>query len=115
MADLQLTLGMQVSTRLDPTKFPPDVILEPTAESAVAQLVQFKLQRISRADGPVVRELGDGLEKILRKTLVEKNKKLVEKVNRQFEKKSDDLRLSVSDLVKHKWLGIEPPEGVKKE
>lgn len=109
IADVRLTIGMQVSTRLDTSKFPPDVILEPLAESATAQLGQFKLQRISRADGPVVRELGDGLEKILRKKLAEKNDKLVEKVNRQFEKKADDLRLSVSDVVKHKWLGIDPP------
>ena len=113
IADVRLNVGMQVSTKLDATKFPPDVILLPVAETADARLVQFKLQRISHADGPVVRELGDGLEKILRKILAEKNAKLVGKVNRQFEKKKDDLRLSVSDLVKHKWLGIEPPDAGK--
>ncbi len=110
IADLRLTLGMQVGTRMDATRIPPDVILQPVAESAEARLVQFKLHRISKADGPIVREFGDGLEKILRKKLAEKNAKLVEKINQQFEKHEDDLRLSISDLVKNRWLGIRLPE-----
>lgn len=109
IADLRMTIGMEVSTKLDTTKFPPDVILLPKAKTGDARLVQFKLQRISHADGPVVRELGDALEKLLRKELAERNPKLVAKLNRQIEKKKDDLRFSVNDLVKHKWLGIEPP------
>ena len=58
------------------------------------------MQRLSKADGPIVREFGDGLEDILRKDLRDKNERLVGKLNRQIEKHQDDLRLSVSDWMK---------------
>ena len=105
-ADVLVKVGLEVSTRLNAAKFPPDVIILPKANSADIDLQSFELNRISRADGPVVRELGDALEKVVRKKLVEKEQKLVAKINRQIEKNKDDLRLSLHDVVKHKWLGI---------
>ena len=108
-ADVELALGFDVETKVDSSKFPPDVRIEPVANQAVLRLDQFKLNRISRADGPVVEELGDALEKVLRRKLAERNNRLVTKVNRQIEKNQDKLCFSMSDLIKPKWLGIQPP------
>ena len=90
-ADVVVKVGMEVSTKLDASKFPPDVIVTPEVQSADIDLQSFDLHRISRADGPVVRELGDALEKVVRKKLVENEDKLVAKMNRQIEKKKDCL------------------------
>jgi hypothetical protein len=60
--------------------------------------------------------LGDALEHIVHKKIADENEKLVEKLNKAFEKKEDDLRLSLSDLVKNKWLGLKPKsKGSKKK
>jgi len=99
-SDVELALKCELSTSLDSTKLPPDVLIRPNITSAELKLVQFKLQRLSKADGPIVREFGDGLEDILRKNLRDKNERLVGKLNRQIEKHQDDLRLSVSDWMK---------------
>ncbi len=72
------------------------------------RLSQLKLHRISKASGPVVRELGDALEKVARRELADRNEKLVLKMNQQIDKRKDELRLSLSDFVKNKWLGIQP-------
>ena len=114
-ADVVVKVAMEVATKLDATKFPPDVIVTPEVLSADIDLQSFDLHRISRANGPVVRELGDALEKVVRKKLVEKEEKLVTKMNRQIEKKKDDMRLSLHDMVKHKWLGLKPKKKDDKE
>jgi hypothetical protein len=106
-ADVELQLGVELATTIDPTRFPPDVLLQPKVDSARIDVRSFRLKRISKADGPLVRELGDSLENVVRKKLAEKNVKLAAKINRQIDKKKDDLRLSLHDLVQHKWLGLD--------
>lgn len=102
IADIQLKLRCTMSTKLDITKLPPDIQLQPTVTDAEVKLVQFKLQRLSKSGGPIVRELGDGVEKILRRELAQKNERIVDKINRQIKKHEDDLRLSLGDAVKSK-------------
>ncbi len=115
-ADVSVNIGMFISTSLNPKKFPPDVIIKPQAENAKVAMASFELKRLSNASGPVVRELGDALEHIVHKKIADENEKLVEKLNKAFEKKEDDLRLSLSDLVKNKWLGLKPKsKGSKKK
>lgn len=109
-ADVKMDVVVEVTTSLDPTRFPPDVIIRPQVVAAKVRLADLKLRRISKAHGPIVHELGDALEKVARRQLAEKNEKLVAKVNRQIAKHEDDLRLSLSDMVKHKWLGIRPKD-----
>ena len=102
---MQLQMGTVLA--LDPTRIPPAVIVRPTAEQAQVKLKSLRLQRISKAKGPIVKELGDGLEDVLRAELADKNDQLVAKINRQIAKKQNDLRLSLHDLVIHDWLGLD--------
>ncbi len=108
VADVELQVGLEVHTALDAAKFPPDVIIQPVANEAEVRLGSFRLTRVSKAKGPLVHELGEALEGLLRKRLREENKDLAEKINRQINKRQEDLRLSLQDFVKHKWLGIQP-------
>lgn len=111
IADVQLRLTCLVATQLDVTKLPPDFIIQPEVTDAKLELLDFKLNRISKADGPVVRELSHSVENIMQEKLAEKNQKLVSKINRQIEKHRDQLRLSLSDLVKKKLMMVADEEG----
>ncbi|MCA9266016.1 MAG: hypothetical protein KDA60_19280 [Planctomycetales bacterium] len=104
-ADVELEMTCLMATWLDITHIPPDLVLAPEIQQARLQLKDFKLHRLSKADGPVVHELSHSVEKILRKNLAEKNDKLAAKMNRQIDKHADDLRISVSELVKNKLFG----------
>jgi hypothetical protein len=106
-ADVEIRTHFLVETKLDMTTIPPGLIIKPTAETAEIRLLDFDLHRVSKASGPVVRELGAGLEKMLRRELADENKKIVDRINRQLGKKEDDLKLSVQDLIKKKWLGLD--------
>ena len=99
VADVELNLDCRLTTKLDTSKLPPDILMQPKVLDAKAKLVQLELERLSKANGPLVHEFGDGLEKILRKKLVEKNEKLTAKINRQIKKNEDDMRISLRDML----------------
>ncbi len=103
-ADVDVTVHFEMTTGLDLDVLPPDLILQPEAKSAELNLRQFKLHRISQADGPVVREFGDGLENVVRRYLSDNQHKLTEKLNRAIAKNQHKMRISVVDLVRPKWL-----------
>ena len=105
IADVTLDLDCRLTSKLDASHLPPDILMQPKIVKSKARLVQLKLERLSKADGPVVREFGDGLEKILRRKLADKNEKLTAKINRQIEKKQDDMRISFRDMVSSGLLG----------
>ncbi len=94
-------------TELDMDKMPPDIILQPVAKKAELQLNQFKLHRISKADGPIVREFGDGLEEHFPAILDDNQDKLTEKLNQAIKKNQEKMRVSVTDMVRPKWMSVE--------
>ena len=93
-----------VETKLDGTQLPPGIVITPRAESAELQLTNFWLHRISKAHGPLVDELGDGLERTVQKELAKRNEEVTAKINRQLAKNQHDLQLSVQSLLKKNWL-----------
>ena len=105
VADVDLNLGMEMSTSLDTKHFPPDIRLHPVATAAELRLVQFKLRRLGHADGPIIRELGDGLEDVLRRQLEKKRPQLVQKVNRAMKKNDDKLVLSIQEVWQNHFSG----------
>lgn len=98
-ARVRMRASCEMSLRLDVTRFPPDVVLEPHVVSAELTLIDFRLVRVSDLDGPLVREFGEELHDVLQDELADRQTKLVEKINRQLKKHEDDLRLSLSDLA----------------
>lgn len=102
-AKIRLLVSCDVGLRLDPSRLPPDVILDPIVRSADLQLVDFHLRRISDFHGPVVKELGRQLRKVLENKIADQRAKIVEKVNRQIDKNRKSLRLSLHDVLASKW------------
>ena len=98
-----MRLWCEVGMRLDIAKFPPDVVLTPTITKANLNVSDFRLRSISKLDGPVVKQLGKSLEKVLREKVQEERRKLPEKINKEIAKNTDKLRLSMADFAASKW------------
>tara|TARA_Y100000814_G_scaffold55408_1_gene34418 strand:- start:333 stop:542 length:210 start_codon:yes stop_codon:yes gene_type:complete len=59
------------------------------------------LHRVSNAQGPIIWELGDGLQKLIEHEL--KGTKLVANLNRAIDKKRDHLTIRLTDLLSSTW------------
>ena len=70
-ADVEIATHFMVETKLDASTIPPGLIIKPRVETAELRLLDFELHRISKADGPIVEELGDGLKRAVRRELAE--------------------------------------------
>ncbi len=102
-AKVRLVAHVEVSTKLDTSTFPPDILAEPKVTSAELILQEFELRRLGHADGVLVKQLGEVVEEGLQDYLVEQREKLVEKMNQQLEKKKGKLRLPLSKLTTSNW------------
>ena len=102
-AKLQLTVQANMDVQVDFKHLPPDVVFAPQIESATIDLVDFEVDRVSKIGGDVAEQLGKGARGILEKKIAEKQQKITDKLNRSIEKRKDDLRLSVHDLVASQW------------
>ncbi len=102
-ARTQFRVRFELGMKLDPTKLPPDVILDPLVREAELRLVDFHLDRISQLGGSVARELGEEARGLLDRELNKQSARLPEKINRQIDKRRDRLRLSVQDLLASRW------------
>jgi hypothetical protein len=101
LVDLKLTC--ETALKLDASKFPPDVILAPKVTSAAINLKDFHLNRISKADGPVVKSLSKSLREVVEDEIADRNKEIVERINKQITKNEAKLRFSARDLANSKW------------
>jgi hypothetical protein len=107
-AQIRLQMSCEMTLQFDATKLPPDVILSPKVTDAKLELLAFRLNRISDADGPLVRKFGEELHNDINREIAEQRPKLVEKINRSIGKNREHLRLSVSDLIAGGWEKMLP-------
>jgi len=105
-ARTQFRVRCDLGLKLDPSKLPPDVLLDPVVSQAELRLADFRVRRISQLGGPLARELGEEARDLLDKELAKQNQKLPGKINRQIDKNRDKLRLSVQDLLTSQWGGL---------
>jgi hypothetical protein len=102
-ARTQFHVRCNLGLKLDPTKLPPDVLLDPQVTQADLRLADFRVARISQIGGSLAHELGDQARDLLDKEIAKLNGKLPSKINRQIDKNRDKLRLSVQDLLASQW------------
>ena len=96
---MRLKAQVEITSRIDAGKVPPDLLLSPRVTSADLEIVDFRLDRVSDLDGPLVRSLSSTVREIVEDKLAEKRDKLVEKMNKSLAKREAKFRLSASDLV----------------
>lgn len=115
-ARVRLWAAADVATRLDPTRFPPDVFLAPEVTAARLEILDFKLRRISDLSGPLVRSLSHSAREALEEKLAEDNAKLVAKLNKSIDKQEQKLKISAADLLQSQWGKLlENPEPAASE
>ncbi len=102
-AQTRFRVRCDLGLKLDPTRLPPDVILDPVVREAELRLVDFRLGRVSQVGGSVARELGEQARDLLDREVAQQNARLPEKINRQIGKSRDRLRLSAQDLLTSQW------------
>ena len=102
-ATVRLEVDCSLALRLDLSRLPPDVLLDPQIVSADLQLVDFRLHRIGNVGGPVVRELGRAAHGMLEDRLAGRRQRLVDRMQRQIDRHRDELRLSLHDLLSSQW------------
>lgn len=109
-ARVRLSARVLVASRLDVTRLPPDVILDPEVTEARLDIPEFRLRRISKANGPVVRSLSHTVREALEDKLREDNEKLVATLNKQIARQEKKLRLSLADMLNSKLGALLPKE-----
>ena len=95
---IRLWLDAEIDVaKVESSTFIPGVELRPVVTEARLKFDDFKLKRISDVRGAVAKELGDLLRKELEKQL--SGPKLVDRLNRAFQKHPERLRLSPDALL----------------
>ncbi len=102
-ATIRLEVDCSLALRLDPSRLPPDVLLDPRIVAADLQLVDFRLHRIGNVGGPVVRELGRAARGMLEERLAGRRQRLTDRMQRQIDRRRDELRLSLHELLSSQW------------
>jgi len=100
---IKLVVGLELGVTMDINNFPPDLVFVPVAKEANLVVVEFRIDRISKAGGEFAQMVSKGARKSLDQKLAEKEDKLVEKLNKELVKNQSKLRLSIADALKSKW------------
>ena len=91
-ATIDLSIDCEIGVRLQTADGTPGVAIDPLVTASTIDITDFHLQRISNAKGPIVREIGEEMPRLIEHEL--QGPKLVNKLNRAINKKRDRLELS---------------------
>jgi hypothetical protein len=108
-AEARLWARLEIGGKVDVGKFPPSLYLEPVVQDAAVDLPRFRILRIGKLDGPLVKSLSHGAREVIEEKLAEARPKLVDKMNAEIKKSEAKLKLSVTDLLNSPWgKAVEP-------
>ncbi len=96
-ATIDLAIDCEVGMSFQTHKGSAGIALDPQVTDARLDITDFHLRRVSNAKGPIIRELGEELPRMIEREL--QGPKLVAKLNRAIEKKRDRLELSFGKLM----------------
>ena len=102
-AKVRLVVSMELEIRMGELRFPPDIVFLPHATAADLVVDEFKLVRVSKAGGEFAQQVTKGVRAKLDEKILEKQEKLLSKINDQLTKRQGDLRISVADAIESKW------------
>ena len=103
-ATVRLSVHCELGIDMDLSRFPPELVLDPSVTKARIDVDKFDLQRVSKAGGEFAQQVTRLARKELDDKIDEHEKKLVKKINEEIEENRGKLRLSIADAVKLKWF-----------
>lgn len=99
-AEIEIAIAGSIGIETDFANIPPDVVLAPVIDSASIDVRRFEVTQISEIRGDLAEGIGDALEGLLKDEIIKRQQtKLVEKMNRQIQRKRDSLKFSLSDWM----------------
>ncbi len=99
--DLELELDCEVGVGVVPENGKSNAVLDPRVVDSKLNLKGFRLNRISNAKGPLVREIGEEIHDLIEKEL--RGKKLTAKLNKSIDKKRDRLQFTLPAFLNSSW------------
>lgn len=102
-ARVRMQAHVEVSLKLDPTRLPPDVYVQPVVTAADLQIPDFRLRKVSHLHGPLVRSLSHSVREVLEDKLADDRTKIVAALNKQIAKNEAKLKFSAQELLQSKW------------
>ncbi len=102
-AQVRLQLSLEIGVHTNLSRFPPDLILTPSATAAKLTIEEFRIDRISKIGGEFTQQISDEVQSLLTEKMPEYEQKLVAQINKQIAQEPNGIRLSLVDAAKSKW------------
>ncbi|ADB14767.1 hypothetical protein Psta_0070 [Pirellula staleyi DSM 6068] len=99
VTDVSLFVTLQIKPQLNPAVFPPTLSIDLEATKADIIIDRFRLQRISKLDGPLVKSLSDETKELAEEAIEKQRSKLLTSLNKAIVKHKDKLKLNPADLL----------------
>jgi len=100
---VNLKATIELRSLMDVTKFPPDIIFRPAATAVDISIEDFRIDRISKLGGEVTQQITRFARGAIEKRLEKEEAKTLKKLNEEFTKNADKLKLSLHDAMSNKW------------
>ena len=100
---VNLKTTIQLRTLMDITKFPPDLLFRPEATAVEISVEDFRIDRISKVGGEVTQQITRLAQGAIENRLEKEEAKTLKKLNAEFSKNADKLKLSLHDAMSNKW------------
>ena len=102
-ARVNLKATIELYTLMELTKFPPDLVFRPEAQAVDISIEDFRIDRISKVGGEVAQHITRLARGAIEDRLEKEEAKTVKKLNAEFSKNADKLKLSLHDAMSNKW------------
>ena len=100
---VNLKTTIELRTLMDVTKFPPDLVFRPEATAVEISVEDFRIDRISKVGGEVTQQITRLARGAIENRLEKEETKTVKKLNAEFSKNADKLKLSLHEAMSNKW------------
>jgi hypothetical protein len=108
-ANVQLALHCELTSKLDVSKLPPEILFQPVVKSAELDVLDFRIDRVSKVGGEIAQQVTEAVRSRLTEEIDSKEVDLVKKINMQLDKKKEKLRLKIVDFAKVPWASEATP------
>ncbi len=98
--------SLKISLETDAESSIPVVVLRPTVHAIDLRLPDLDVNKFGKAQGPVVREIGAGLEDIIEELLQSQEKSIRKQAQKSIDKHADDLRIPLTEFFASRWSGL---------
>lgn len=98
--------SLKISLEADAESSLPVVVLRPTVHTIHLTLPDIDVHKFGKVEGPVVREIGSGLEDIIEELLQSQEKSVLKQAQKSIDKHEDDLRIPLPEFLTSRWSAL---------